>query len=307
MSKAAKGWIIAASILVVLGIALFVGATAVGGFDVASLGNNRYETVSEEVSEDFKDISIKVNAAAIEFLHGEEKQCKVDYTGQEDLKISVEVKDKTLVIQYEDTREWYEHIGIFFKEPKITVYLPKEEYASLSVQSNTGVVTLPKELTFGSITIDSDTSDVDCSASVKENMDIHVSTGDILLIDMKAGGVKVETTTGNVKMIGIDVGGDIAISTTTGDVLLGKAVAQKALTVKCTTGDVGFDRSDADTITVSTTTGDITGTLLSGKEFNTETSVGDIHVPKNTEGGRCELSTTTGDIAIDVQSDTKFH
>lgn len=302
MSKAAKGWIIAASVLVVLGIMLFVGAFAVGGFNIENLGNTRYETVTEEVSEEFDKIDIKVNAAAIEFLPSEDKQCKVDYSGQEDLQISVEVKDKTLVVQYEETREWYEHIGLFFKEPKITVYLSKVEYDSLSVQSNTGDVKLPKGMTFGSIKIDSETTDVDCSASVKENIDIHVSTGDILLNDMKAGSVNIETTTGDVTMTGIDVGGDIEISTTTGDVLLGNTVAEKNMMVKCTTGDVGFEKSDAKEITVKTTTGDITGTLLSDKEFITNTSTGDVNVPKNTEGGRCELSTTTGDIGITIET-----
>ena len=302
MSKAAKGWIIAASVLVVLGIMLFVFATAVGGFDIANPGNQNYETITEEVSEDFDNIDIQVNAAAIEFLPAEDKQCKVDYSGQEDLQISVEVKEKTLVVQYEETREWYEHIGLFFKEPKITVYLPKEEYASLTVTSDVGDVKLPKELTFGSIEIDSETTDVECSASVKENIDIHVSTGDILLNDMKASSVKIETTTGDVTMTGIDVGGDIEISTTTGDVLLGNTVAEKNMMVKCTTGDVGFEKSDAKEITVTTTTGDIIGTFLSDKEFITNTSVGEVNVPKGTEGGRCELSTTTGDIGITIET-----
>ena len=70
--------------------------------------------------------------------------------------------------------------------------------------------------------------------------------------------------------------------------------------IKCTTGSVHFDHSDASDIKVKTTTGGVKGTLLSDKIFFTKSSTGSINVPKSTTGGTCDLETTTGSIKIDI-------
>ena len=51
---------------------------------------------------------------------------------------------------------------------------------------------------------------------------------------------------------------------------------------------------------VKTDTGDISGSLLSDKIFLTETDTGSIKVPQSVNGGKCELTTDTGDIRITV-------
>ena len=58
--------------------------------------------------------------------------------------------------------------------------------------------------------------------------------------------------------------------------------------------------SDA-SITVTTDTGDVRGSLLTDKVFLTETDTGDIDVPKTTTGGRCQITTNTGDIKISIK------
>ena len=62
-----------------------------------------------------------------------------------------------------------------------------------------------------------------------------------------------------------------------------------------------FENSDAAQISVKTSTGDVTGTLLSEKVFITETSTGTIRVPKTITGGKCEITTSTGNIKIDIK------
>lgn len=66
------------------------------------------------------------------------------------------------------------------------------------------------------------------------------------------------------------------------------------------TGEVNFEKSDATSIVVRTDTGDVTGTLLSEKVFLTETETGNTDVPKTTAGGTCEITTSTGDIEIEI-------
>ena len=53
-------------------------------------------------------------------------------------------------------------------------------------------------------------------------------------------------------------------------------------------------------IYIETDTGSVSGTLLSDKVFLAETDTGRVSVPKTTHGGRCEITTDTGNIRIEV-------
>ena len=62
-----------------------------------------------------------------------------------------------------------------------------------------------------------------------------------------------------------------------------------------------FVASDAEAIFVQTDTGDVTGSLLTEKVFSTRTGTGRVSVPQSVTGGRCEISTDTGDIRIEIR------
>ena len=70
--------------------------------------------------------------------------------------------------------------------------------------------------------------------------------------------------------------------------------------IKRSTGDIRFDNSDATEIFVETDTGNVTGSLLTDKVFITQTDTGNVNVPKTVTGGRCEITTDTGNIKIIV-------
>ena len=78
-------------------------------------------------------------------------------------------------------------------------------------------------------------------------------------------------------------------------------ISSEKLNISRSTGDVTFDGCDASTLLIVTDTGDVTGRLLSGKLFVYKTDTGDVDLPKSTNGGgRCEITTDTGDIRISV-------
>ena len=72
------------------------------------------------------------------------------------------------------------------------------------------------------------------------------------------------------------------------------------MNIKRDTGDVKLDKCDANNIIIETSTGDVTGTLLSNKKFIVETSTGYKKVPESITGGICTITTSTGDVVIDV-------
>ena len=62
-----------------------------------------------------------------------------------------------------------------------------------------------------------------------------------------------------------------------------------------------FNHCDAETIYVNTDTGSVTATLLTDKMFIIETDTGSVDVPKSITGGRCEITTDTGNIRITIE------
>jgi DUF4097 and DUF4098 domain-containing protein YvlB len=86
----------------------------------------------------------------------------------------------------------------------------------------------------------------------------------------------------------------------TGSITMKNVVAAGEISIERSTGDVTFDGCDAATLRVQTSTGDVKGTLLTAKTFVVETRTGEKEVP-NTTGGKCEVTTTTGDIKLSIQ------
>lgn len=315
-----KWWIIMAIFLIAVGLLIFAGAMTALGFDFTKLSTANYETNTYEVHEDFSKISIDADTAAIEFVLSDQEQCKIVCFENEKVKHSATVKDGTLTIGTVDTRKWYDHIGFSLNKPKMTVYLPKTEYASLLIKASTGDIEIPKDFEFDTVDISASTGAVECYASVSELMRVKLSTGAVCVENVSVGELDLSVTTGSVTVSSINCEGDIkvAVSTgktkltdisckgvissgSTGDVILKNVIAAENFSIERSTGDVIFEGSDAAEIYVKTSTGDVTGTLLSEKVFITETKTGRVHVPKTVTGGKCELKTSTGDIQIDIQ------
>lgn len=281
MSRAAKIWLIAASILVLIGCIIFGGIMTMLKWDFTKLSTVKYETNNYEIAGGFKNISIKANTADILFVASESQDCTIICYEQEKVRHTVAVEDNTLAIEAKDSRRWYEYIGINFDTPQITVYIPQGEYDALSVKSSTGdirvenmaIETLKLSVTTGSITV----SDITC----QEDINISVSTGKAKLSDVVCKNV---VSSGN-----------------TGDIFLQNVIASEKISIKRSTGNVRLEHADAAEIFVKTDTGNVTGTLLSDKVFITKTDTGRINVPKTTSGGRCEINTDTGDIKIKIQ------
>ncbi len=320
MSKGAKIWLIIAISLVVVGCIIFGGVMAMLKWDFTKLSTNKYETNHYEMNENYKKISVVTNTADIVFVPSENSKCSVVCYEQKNVKHSVTVKDDTMVIEVVDTRKWYEHIGINFDTPKITVYLPQGEYGALSVRSNTGDVEIPKDFKFENIDVSENTGDVKNYASALKVIKIKTGTGNIRVENVSANTLDLSVSTGKVTAASISCEGDVKVSVSTGDTYLSditckgvisngntgdislkNVIASETFSIERSTGDVKFDGCDAAEIFVGTDTGDVSGTLLSEKVFITKTDTGKVEVPDSITGGSCEIATDTGDIRINIQ------
>lgn len=114
------------------------------------------------------------------------------------------------------------------------------------------------------------------------------------------GEIEIKVSTGIVKLDGVRCE-KLTSKGSTGDVFMKDVIVGESIFVERDTGDISFDACDAREIFAKTETGDIKGSLLSDKVFVAETDTGKISVPKNGNGGRCELTTDTGNIKIEIK------
>ena len=317
MSKTTKLWLIIAVSLVLSGCIIFGGVMNVFKWDFTKLSTQKYETNRYKINEAYKNISIVTDTADVVFALSEARESSVVCYEHKNAKHSVAIKDDSLVIEVVDTRKWYEHIGLNFGTPKITVCIPQSEYGVLLVNGSTGDVEIPKEFKFKSIDITESTGKVTSNASVSDALKIKTSTGNIRVANVSAGALDLSVSTGGVHVANVSCKGDIKINVSTGktkitdtkcksvtsrgntgDISLKNVIATEKFSIERSTGDVKFDGSDAGEIFVKTDTGDVRGSLLTDKVFITQTDTGRVDVPKTVTGGRCEITTDTGDIKI---------
>ncbi len=319
MNRATKNWIIIASSLMFLGIVMFGCVMSIYEWDFVKLNTQKFANNTYELKDKFSDISINTDTADIIFLPSENEATRVVCYENKKSEHLVAVKSETLEINLEDNRKWYDYIGINFENPKITVYIPQGEYGGLFVKSSTSDVKIPENFKFSDINISGSTGDVYCMASSYNTVNIKLSTGDINLQDIKVGEAILSVSTGdiNLKSVSCDrkleanvstgktkltdiVCGKVVSKGITGDISLYNVIAKESFSITRETGDVKFENSDAAEIFAETSIGNVKGNLLSSKVFITETSTGDIKVPKTVSGGKCEIITDTGDIKITI-------
>ena len=292
-----------AGALILAGGILFVCTMAGLHWDFTALSTERYETNTYQIREDFHSITLNTDTADIFFALSEDGQCRVVCYEETGAKHSVAVRDGTLTIELVEDKTVSDHIldiGLHLDAPKLTVYLPRTEYKTLTIREDTGDIRLPAPFRFEAVDIGVTTGDIVCSASSSGLLKIRTSTGDIRLENTSADTLELTVSTGDVQL------SDVRCNTlrsmgNTGHILLKNVIAGAAISVTRTTGDVHFDGADAAAIFVETDTGDVTGSLLSDKLFLPRTDTGDIEVPQTVSGGRCEIITSTGDIRLSVK------
>ena len=319
MSRKTKIWLIVAASLIGLGCIILGGAMTVLNWDFTKLGTMKYETNSYSLEEAIIDINIATKTADVIIRPSGEEEISVVCYEQTRAKHTVSIKDGVLEIRMADERKWYDYIGINFGSPRITVSIPQGQYGALSVRGSTGKVNIPAEFGFASMDVSVSTGDVTCAASVTGEMKIKTSTGDISLQKLSANAMELTVSTGDITAQEITCTetaklkistGDVTLTdfrcqslTTKGDtsdILLKDVVVEEMMSVDTDTGKVKFDYCDAGEMQIKTNTGSVTGSLLTPKIFFAETDTGRVDVPKTTTGGKCEITTDTGDIRITV-------
>ncbi|MBP8594749.1 MAG: DUF4097 family beta strand repeat protein [Ruminococcus sp.] len=315
-----KKLLIAGTALVITGAVICAGAGAAFGFDFSKLDTANSVTNTYPVSDDFSSISIKADTDDVIFVPSKDGKCSVVCVEDSEHLHDVRVENDTLVIDQKDENKISWHFMSVGNHFKTTVYLPESQYKELSVIADTGDLDVPKEFSFDKVKAELDTGDVSWYAPVKESISIRTDTGSITASDISAESMEMKSDTGDIKLTNIQLTeefrseedtGDVIIDGmtckdfyskgNTGDLKMTKVEVSQKMDLDRDTGDIDLEDCDADEIFIVTDTGDVKGTLLSEKVFITKTDTGDVNVPNSISGGRCEITTDTGDINISLR------
>lgn len=269
---------------------------------MTACSSRKYESNVHEINEEVNSISIKTATPHIELVPSDDGMCKVVCYEEAKERHSIEVQNGTLTINVLNDKKWYDYIVFNIDSPKITIYLPKAEYSSLVIEGSTGDIEITKDFVFKNIDVSVSTGDVKCYASAEETIKIATNTGNIYMESISATSLDLMVSTGRVTVS--DIACKNLISTgSTGDISLKNVISTEKISIERETGDVTLEASDAVEIFITTDTGDVKGSLLTDKVFITKTDTGRIDVPNSITGGRCEITTDTGNIKISISDD----
>lgn len=310
--------ILVATALLLSGAILFGGVMMALKWNFRMLSTVKFESCTYEITEKFTDISVLTDTADVVFVPTDGEAVVTCFQRKAEPH-SVSVKDGKLVIELQPT-EKRQFFGIQFDMPRITVAVPRGAYGELSVKTATGDVEIADAFTFEQISVTGSTGDVDCFASSGGSVKIEIRTGDVFLKRISAASLEIKSSTGKIEAVSVSCDGDASASVSTGDitlrdvscknltstgstgdVFLSGVVADAQIEITRSTGDVRLNSCDASEISIKTTTGHVKGTLLTEKTFVASTSTGKTVIPQNGSGGRCEISTQTGNIKIEIE------
>lgn len=170
---------------------------------------------------------------------------------------------------------------------------------------------LSADSTSGAIRLQELTVDGPCRA--------ETTSGKLEMTDVQAESLNVDSTSGAIVLQGLTVDGLCRAESGSGRLELSEVMAKeldtcttsgghqyKAVLVdghwyaESTSGGIRFEGCDASSIEMETVSGGINGTLLSEKQFITDTVSGTVRVPRGEKGGLCRVSTVSGGVDIRI-------
>lgn len=183
------------------------------------------------------------------------------------------------------------------KTPKVTVYLKESQYNNLYIDTDTGKISVAKNISFDMVELSSDTGSIEYNATVTNKIKAETDTGKIKIDGIgNCNSVKLDSDTGAISTSNF-VTKSLNIDLDTGKTTISNVKADE-VSVSSSTGDVELDRLESLNILIITDTGDVRGTVVGPMNFVVTSDTGSTSVPENEVGGLCKISTNTGDVRI---------
>lgn len=318
MKKSKRTALITAAAMIFAGIGIAVGAMAAMDFDFSNLTAGSFGTKTFAVDEAFYNISVNGEECDVQF-YPSESGAEVICRANESEAYTAKVKDDTLYIERREDCERYWYIGIYRNKAEISVCLPENDYQSLAVNTQGGDIAVPEAFRFESVSLKSNSGEIEMSASSGGDLTVMSESGDIHIVGTDSQLLSAQSSSGEVTLEKVSAEEYIQVKTKSGDIELSDArskafeiaagsgdisfwqvIAEDNIHAESGSGDIRLKNSDAKELWIKSHSGDVSGTLLTDKVFLTDTASGSVSVPKSASGGKCEIITKSGDIDFKI-------
>ena len=339
MKRSYKRILCISALAFLLGCVLVMSAFLMIGFDFLRLDSRNMVKTEQVIEGEFSDIEISNLQQDLRVVASPDGVCRISYYGNERLSVATVIEDGVLRIVMQDMRDWQDYINIVSASDETAVlYLPAGNYGALRVKAGASMdLVLEREICLARLEAQISSGNIDSLAQITDGVDIKGSSGRLHLENISGGNVTIEDSSGDVVLKHcraaqttltlfsgsielVDVSGEILATTSSGDIViedaalatltlktssgdveLKRTVVQTELRIETSTGDIKMERSDAAHMILVTGTGDMELELLRGKGYYVKTGTGSVSHPEHdTNGGLCNVTTSTGDVMITV-------
>ncbi len=335
-----KTFVILGAILLVAGVAVFVGGMTAGGWDFSILNTVRYTQKSYDAEGAVTSVHIEYSNAAISVEYSETaERVHIDYPvrlnerDEESAQIEITEKDGALTVV--EHVEWEKNLFQWSlgNSPAVRVVLPAgqnialdlctqngsislnadgEALPSLDLHSNNGSISASGALTVAEdATFSTSNGSVEVSGvSAAGDLTLRTSNGSMRAENISADSLEARSSNGSLRLTDIAAADSLTAKTNNGAIELLGDITAKMLTVSTSAGDIAMHDGmiDAQEIAMTTELGSIEaeGSAFAGAQSDytvlVSTGLGDSNVSDSSGGSRkLTLSTNLGDIRIFFQ------
>ena len=336
-----KIFVILGLILLVAGLAVFVGGMTAGGWDFSILNTVRYTQKSYDAEGAVTSVHIEYSNASIYVEYSETaERVHIDYPvrlnerDEESAQIEITEEGGTLaVIEHVD---WEKNLFQWSlgNSPAVRVVLPAgqnialdlytqngsvslnadgEALPSLDLHSNNGSISASGALTVAEdATFSTSNGSVEVSGvSAAGDLTLRTSNGSVRAENISADSLEARSSNGSLRLTDIAAADSLTAKTNNGAIELLGDITAKMLTVSTSAGDIAMHDGmiDAQEIAMMTELGSIEaeGSAFAGAQSDytvlVSTGLGESNVSDSVGGNRkLTLSTGTGDIRVYFES-----
>ena len=336
-----KIFVILGAILLVAGLAVFVGGMTAGGWDFSLLNTVRYEQRTYTAEGAVTSVHIEYCDASISVEYSETAECvHIDYPvrlnerDEESAQIEITEEGGTLaVIEHVD---WEKNLFQWSlgNSPAVRVVLPAgqnialdlytqngsvslnadgEALPSLDLHSNNGSISVSGALTVAEdAAFQTDNGSVNVSGvSAAGDLTLRTSNGSMRAENISADSLEARSSNGSLRLTDIAAADSLTAKTNNGAIELLGDITAKMLTVSASAGDIAMHDGmiDAQEIAMTTELGSIEaeGSAFAGAQSDytvlVSTGLGDSNISASSGGSRkLTLSTNLGDIRVYFES-----
>ncbi len=318
MKTSTKVALILSVLMLLAGGSLIYMSLYRAGFDWDKLTiNEAFETYDYTVPGKIQDVRIESKQVDVHVLRSTTSVCNVRSKSASRDCCSVETDDDMLIVKCSEDSSypWYKRIWRQ-DNTELYVFLPEQEYETLTITAGSGDVYVSDALSFASADVKTGSGDQEFFAPVSESLTVTSSSGDITVkrnsckkitavnssglvfcSDCRCGEVSATTSSGTINVSKCKIE-SVSANTASGEIDFLQINVSGTLKATSSSGDILYMYSTAGEIELISKSGDVVGWVIEPMLYDVRSDSGDVVLPSSGGSHHCTIRTGSGDVSF---------